>query len=64
MIWEFGSGPGCAFWLMREPMGGGKVRYHLTFRPHLEHVQGWVLAQAACRMLSRKLRAVPMLVGN
>ena len=21
-IWEFGSGPGYAFWLVKEPMGG------------------------------------------
>ena len=23
-IREFGSGPGCAFWLVKEPMGGGE----------------------------------------
>ena len=39
VIREFGLGPGCAFWLMRGPVGGGESPLP-SDRLHSEHDQG------------------------
>ena len=59
MIWEFGSGRGCAFWLMNEPVGGEEVCFHPTYRLHSVHVRGQGASLASMLpMLSQELQAV------
>ena len=65
MIREFGSGPGCAFWPVKELVGGRESPLPFDIQTCTRSMfMAGVPAQGACPMLSQELRAVPKLVGN